>query len=278
MKRYDTITIKNVEIYANHGVYESERESGQRFVFTATLFLDMYKAGESDELSDTVHYGEVAERIAAVLTENAYSLLEKAVTVAAISVLTEYPKLCGIELELCKPDAPIDLEFENVNVKRSFFWHEVYIGLGSNMGDKKAYLDGAFSRIEKDGKEKGIFKEPEKSDWIETEPYGKEDQDKYLNGVVFVKTLLSPSQLLTYLQSLEREAGREKEHEFWGPRTLDLDILFYDDLVINEKDLTIPHPDLPNREFVLKSLNELNPRLRHPLLGKSVREMIDLIS
>ena len=274
MNRSDSITVKNVEIFAHHGVYESERINGQRFLFTVTFFTDLEKAGESDDIADTVHYGEAACKIAEFLTKNTFSLLEAAVTATAGYILKEYPGLSGIELELCKPDAPIDLNFENVSVKRSIFWHEAYIGLGSNIGDKKTYLDTAVRRIKEAGAQKYIFRKTECSEWITTQPYGKTDQEEFLNGVIFLETLLSPTGLFDFLQKLEHESGREERHEFWGPRTLDLDILFYDDLVIDEKRLTIPHPDLHNREFVLRSLNELNPRLRHPLLGKSVYEML----
>ncbi len=269
----DTIFISNVEIYAHHGVYKDENLSGQRFVFSARLFLEMGKSSRSDNIEDTIHYGNIAEDLAAFLTENVYSLLETAVTRASLHIMAEYPSLKGIELTLEKPDAPIELEFETVGVTRSFFRHDVYIGLGSNMGDTRGYINMALSELNRLGGEEGFFSDIRVSDLIVTKPYGNTDQEDFLNGVLYAKTVLSPFELLEVLHAIEDKADRKRE-EYWGPRTLDLDILFYDDLVLDTDELTIPHPDLHNREFVLKPLQKIAPRLRHPILLKTPGQML----
>ena len=99
-------------------------------------------------------------------------------------------------------------------------------------------------------------------------------QPDFLNGMIQVKTLLTPWELLELLHQIEQRAGRERLVH-WGPRTLDLDIIFYDDWVVDTKELQIPHPDMQNRDFVLKPLAELAPFLRHPLQNKTVRQMLE---
>ena len=185
----DRITIKGLRVYAYHGVYQEENEKGQEFIVNATLYMDMDRPAGTDEITDGVHYGEVCELMNSFLQEHTFHLLEKAVTGTMKEVLLHFPLLAGMELELCKPDAPIQLPFENVSVTRRMFWHTAYIALGSNMGDRAGYLDGAVKQLLQDDD----FKELKKSTWIETAPYGGVVQDDFLNGVLKVQTLLSPS-------------------------------------------------------------------------------------
>ena len=110
------------------------------------------------------------------------------------------------------------------------------------------------------------------SDYICTAPYGVTDQDEFLNGALILKTLLTPEELLKVLNGIEAEADRVRTLR-WGPRTLDLDILFYDDLVIDTPTLHIPHIDMQRRDFVLTPLAQLSPYKRHPVLNKTVAEL-----
>ena len=108
---------------------------------------------------------------------------------------------------------------------------------------------------------------------MESKPYGGVEQENFYNGVLELRTLLEPKELLEFLQAEERHAGRvRKEH--WGPRTLDLDILYFDDMVIENDDLTIPHVDMQHRDFVLVPLSEIAPYKRHPLIGLTSKEML----
>ena len=113
----------------------------------------------------------------------------------------------------------------------------------------------------------------EVSDFLVTAPYGGVEQDDFLNGALALKTLLTPQELLERLHEIEQEAHRERLIH-WGPRTLDLDILLYDDLVLDTPDLIIPHVEMHLRDFVLIPLTQIAPWKRHPILGLTVSQML----
>ena len=265
----DYITIKNLKIFAHHGVFEQETENGQNFYVNAKLYVDMERAGTTDALDDAVNYGEVCLFLESFLKEHTYKLLEKAVTETMQAVLVQFPAVNGLELELSKPQAPIPLSFETVSVTRSLFWHKVYLGIGSNLGDKKEFLDQAVEKMKLDQ----AFRKLRTSDWIVTEPYGGVEQDEFLNGALRVRTLLCPEELLDRLHVLEQAADR-KRIIHWGPRTLDLDILFYDNEIIDTVELHVPHIDMENRDFVLKPMVEIAPYLRHPVLNLTMEQLL----
>lgn len=163
-----------------------------------------------------------------------------------------------MEIELCKPHAPIGLPFENVSVTIERSWHQVYLAVGSNMGDKNAYIENGIAEL----KEITDVRDVRVSDLLVTKPYGGVEQDDFVNGAIALQTLLTPQELLEKLHEIEQHANRERIIH-WGPRTLDLDIIFYDKLVYEDENLIIPHVDMENRNFVLKPLMELCPNYRH---------------
>lgn len=265
----DQIKIEGLEIYAGHGVFPEENRNGQRFVASAVLYSDLAPAGKSDDLTLSTHYGEVCRLISRYLKEHTYKLIEAAAEHAVCEVLLAFPHIKELEFTLCKPDAPIGLPFKNVSVSIKRGWRKAYLGIGSNMGDKKAYIEKALDGLRKSGKIRNV----KCSELVVTSPYGGVEQDDFLNGAVFLETLFSPMELLDFLHELEQEAGRERKVH-WGPRTLDLDILFYEDYVSDDPVLTVPHPDMENREFVLNPLAQLSPYEIHPVLGKSVKRLL----
>ena len=111
------------------------------------------------------------------------------------------------------------------------------------------------------------------SSYLVTAPYGGVEQDDFLNGAVELETLYDPQELLDRLHEIEQNANRERLVH-WGPRTLDLDILFYDDLVQDDPSLTLPHPDMQNRDFVLRPMAELVPNLLHPVFHKTIGQLL----
>ena len=143
-----------------------------------------------------------------------------------------------------------------------------YIGIGSNLGNREGNCEKAISLLTEKGLT--IIK---KSSLIETEPWGVEDQPLFINMAVSVKTVLSPDKLLTLIKAIEINMGRN-DTVLWGPRVIDMDILFYDDLVIISSDLSVPHPHIKDRDFVLRPLAEIAPDLIHPVLKKSIKELL----
>jgi len=144
--------------------------------------------------------------------------------------------------------------------------HTVYLALGSNLGDRLANLKQAIDSLTPQMEVRA------KSSVYETPPWGYEDQPKFLNQVVKAKTYLDPEPLLKHLKRLEVALGRQASFPN-GPRLIDMDILFYDELIVNTPSLVIPHPRLHERGFVLLPLMDISPDLVHPLSRKRVREM-----
>lgn len=268
----DEIRIEELEVFAHHGVFPEETENGQNFYVNATLYVDVSKAGQADDLCKTVNYGEVCHFITAWMQENTFQLLESVCEKLSGELLCNYPMVTGVDLEIRKPHAPIGLPFGCVSVKVHRQWHEVYLSVGSNMGDKEAYIRNAASELDKHP----LIRVEKVSTLITTKPYGGVEQDDFVNGAIKIKTVLAPEQLLDELHVIEEAADRKRELR-WGPRTLDLDIVFYDKLVYESDRLIIPHVDMANREFVLKPMAEIAPNFRHPILHKTVAELLQTL-
>ncbi len=266
----DQIKIKNLEIFARHGVFPEENALGQKFIVTAVLYTDTRAAGKTDDLEASIHYGEISRQIEHFLTAHTFKLLERAAESLAETLLLNTPRLERVRLEIKKPWAPVGLPMETVSVEIERGWHTAYIALGSNMGDKEKFLKEAVDALDAIP----LCKVTQVSSFLSTKPYGVTDQEDFLNGCLVLRTLLRPRELLEELHRIEQEAGRERVIR-WGPRTLDLDIIFYDDWIVEEADLCIPHVDMHRREFVLKPLHEIAPYKRHPCTGKTVREMLE---
>ena len=266
----DQIRIDNLEVYAYHGVFPEENEKGQLFYVNMVLYGELREAAQEDDLYLSTNYGEVCQFVTELMQEKTYKLIETVAETVAREVLRSFPLVQAVDVEIRKPQAPIGLPFESVSVKIHRGWHRVYVAMGSNMGDKEAYLTEAVEKLH----EKEDIGVVNVSTLITTEPYGGVEQDVFLNGVMELRTLLTPNELLNVLQGIEIEANRERTIH-WGPRTLDLDIIFYDKLVMENYNLIIPHVDMENRDFVLKPMVELNPSFRHPILQKTMQQLLN---
>ncbi len=265
----DEIRIDNLEVYAYHGVFPEENEKGQPFFVNMVLYTDTREAGKQDELTLSTHYGEVCHLVTKWMQEHTCKLIETVAENVAREVLLAFPLVQALDVEIRKPKAPIGLPFESVSVKIHRGWHRVFVALGSNMGDKEQYLREAVCGLE----EHTDIQVVKSAGWIVTKPYGGVEQDEFINGMAEIKTLLTPGELLDYLHELEQRAGRERKIH-WGPRTLDLDIIFYDKQIVEEENLIIPHIDMENRDFVLKPMVELAPNFRHPVLQKNMTQLL----
>lgn len=266
----DQIIIQDLSIYAKHGVYTEENILGQQFLVSVYIDLDLSNAGQKDDLQYTIDYGKICHFVTNYMQSHTFKLIEAAAEHLAEEILLRYEQIKKIRIKVKKPWAPIGLPIKNVCVSVDRTRHSVYLSLGSNLGDRQAYLQQAIEELNA----LGSCKVCEQSKIIETEPYGDVPQDKFLNCVVRIETVLNPQRLLEALHTIEAHANRTREVH-WGPRTLDLDILFYDHITMNTQQLTIPHADLHNRSFVLEPLCEIAPWYQHPVLHKTVRELLD---
>ena len=264
----DYISIKNLEVFSKHGLFEEENRLGQKFEIDAFLYLDTRLAGVNDDISKSVDYGRVCHFITAFMKGHTYKLIETVAERLAEDILIEFPLVNKLCLTVKKPWAPIGLPLKEVSVNIERGWHRVFLSVGANMGEKEENIKKAISYFKGNDRVQ-VIKE---STLINTKPYGKLDQDDFVNGAIEIRTLLTPIELLTYCKNLEKMAGRIKR-EHWGPRPLDIDIIFYDDEVVDLPNLTIPHIDMCNREFVLEPLNEIAPYFRHPINKKTIGEL-----
>ena len=234
--------------------------------------VDTRAAGKTDELELSVSYGDICRCVKKEMTKQNDKLLERVAERLAECILLQFPLIKEVEIEVKKPWAPVlmHVDYTSVKIKRS--WHKVYIGVGSNLGEREEYMKLAKEKVSALPDTKNF----KSASIIETEPYGYTEQGKFLNTVYSIETLDTPVEFLDKLHQIENEAERKREIH-WGPRTLDLDILMYDDLVMNERRLTIPHKEMHKRLFVLEPLEEIAPYLMHPLLGQTITQLKEKI-
>lgn len=266
----DKIVIKNLNIFAYHGVFEEEKKNGQLFRISAELRLSLRKAAQQDDLRLAVNYADVCELIQEVTTREKCDLIETVAENIAAEILIKYRTVQGVRVKVSKPDAPIDMTFEDVAVVVDRERRTALLGLGSNLGDREQYLKTAVDQLGKDD----YIKVKKVSSYIETEPYGPVDQPDFLNAAVLVETLYTAEELLMVTSDIEQDAKRERIIH-WGPRTLDIDILLFDDEIISTERLTVPHKEMHLRDFVLRPADEIAPYLMHPVFKKTIHQLLE---
>ena len=254
----DHVLIEALEVTCIIGVLDHERVTPQPLRIDVDIEIDLAEAGRTDDLSTTVHYGEVAIALADLARGTQYQLLER-LAEHMTQVVLGFPRVVAVDLKLTKLQPPIPerigstavrLRRENPRVATTGA-HRAIVAIGSNLGDRVNHLRFAIDRLG------GTV--TAQSQVFETDPVGGPDgQGAYLNMVVAVSTDLDPYALLRWLNRIEADAGRERLVH-WGPRTLDLDLVLYDDVNISDPMLTVPHPRYAERRFVLAPLSEVEP-------------------
>lgn len=256
----DRIELTGIRAIGTIGVLPEEQERAQPFEVDLTIFLDARLAGAKDSLEDSVDYTAPIAIVQQIIGGESHLLLERVATRIAEEVLT-LPGVDAIDVVVRKlrPPVPHDIASTAVRIhrRRPDLIHferpltTAYVALGSNLGDRVEHLRFAVLNLPGLRTLSGVY---------ETEPVGGPgDQGAYLNMVAELETRLDPYALLTACRRIEAGAGRERKVR-WGPRTLDVDVLLYGDVRIDSEELTIPHPRMWERRFVLAPLAEIAPQ------------------
>lgn len=255
----DRILIDDLRVLTVIGALPHEREAAQPLRIDLAIGLDLRDAGASDDLDATVHYGLVAERIVEAAQQSKHILLERlAAEIADIVLAFDRVEEVDVLVTKLRPPVPAAVGTTAVRIVRTraeaiappLRSHEAIVALGSNLGDREGFLRHAIREL---GNVVAM------SDVYETEPVGGPDaQGAYLNMVVKVDTSLDPYAFIRRCQRIESSALRQRVVH-WGPRTLDVDLLFFDDVHIDSEELTVPHPRIEERRFVLTPLSDVAP-------------------
>jgi dihydroneopterin aldolase / 2-amino-4-hydroxy-6-hydroxymethyldihydropteridine diphosphokinase len=264
----DLITLTGLRVRGYHGVFPEERREGQDFVVDATVELDVRGAAATDDLTRSIHYGELATALADAVRRDPVDLIETlAERLARVCVAD--PRALAARVTVHKPQAPIREAFADVAVTVRRTRAELYppprqgvLALGANLGDRAATLAAAVRDLAAlDGIDVlGV------SPVVETDPVGGPAQPDYLNAVVAIRSTLTPHALLAACLAVERRHGRERRVR-WAARTLDVDVVTYGGLVLDGPDLVLPHPRAATRAFVLVPWAALDPGAELPAAG-----------
>lgn len=268
MRTNDYIKITNMRVYAYHGVLPEEKENGQEFFLNAKVYVDMRKAGLTDDLEDTLNYDRLCVFLQEIFKEKTFDLIEAAAEYTVQEIMRFFRPIQAMELEVRKPHAPVTYPPEDLSITIYREWHKVYLSIGSNYKNARGYINEGMHYI----KEIRAVKNVRRSELVITKPYGPVEQDNFTNLCVEMETYLHPEELLVYFHKIEDYFERDRSIK-WGPRPFDVDILFYDNWIYDSETLRIPHVELQNRMFVLDPLSQIVPYLRHPITGKTVAEM-----
>lgn len=278
----DRIVLRGVRGRGVHGVFEHERRDGQEFVVDVELAVDLAPAGRSDDLADTVDYGDIGAAALARIEGEPFDLVESLAQAVAADALT-HPQVDEVTVTVHKPQAPVGVPFADVSVRvtRRREPVPVVVAVGANLPwGASSPADTVRSAVEALAHH-GALHVTARSGLVESDPVGGPDQPVYVNAVVLARTWLSPASLLRELLALEAAFDRVRQVR-WGARTLDLDLVQYGDpvdgadVVSDREWLTLPHPRAHERGFVLVPWLEADPEARLRV-GGAVRRVADLV-
>ena len=252
----DRIVVTGIRGHGRHGVFDHERRDGQEFAVDVELEVGTTAAARSDDLADTVDYGQVAIAVHALIVGEPVDLVETLAERVADACLA-FGGVHAVSVTVHKPSAPIPVPFDDVQLRirrTAPVRRPVALALGSNLGDSATVLQAAVDDLAAlPGLRLGAV-----SAVYRTAPVGGPEQPDYLNAVVVGETTLDPLALLTATQGVERAHHRVRDVR-WGPRTLDVDVLSLGDGVVDEPTLQVPHPRAHERAFVLVPWTDADP-------------------
>ncbi|MCM1013617.1 MULTISPECIES: 2-amino-4-hydroxy-6-hydroxymethyldihydropteridine diphosphokinase [unclassified Brevibacterium] len=261
----DRIELRGLTVRGNHGVFDFEKREGQDFVVDVVLHTSTAAAAGTDDIADTIHYGDLAEAVAGIVEGTTFDLIETLAEAIADHCLTLTDH---VEVVVHKPSAPIERTFADVTVTVDRHRGDAgsaeapaavaVLSLGANLGDAAATLDDAVAALDRHP----AITVTKRSSLYRTAPWGGVEQNDFLNLGVLIETTLPVDQLLGVAQGIEVAAGRTRELR-WGPRTLDIDLISVTTeagaLRTATPTLSLPHPRAHERAFVLVPWAETDP-------------------
>ncbi len=261
----DYISITGLEVTTCHGVLAEEKVEPQRFIADIGFDIDLRRAGESDDLTASISYADIAQAAHRILLDGPVDLIETLAERIAAEVLTR-PEAERVTVTIHKPQAPAGVPFHDaalggpaVTVRREQD-RAVVIAIGANLGDRERTIRSAIASLDRTDGIEVVAVAP----FVETDPVGGPDQPDYLNTVVVARSRLAPLHLLDHLHRIEGWHRRTREVR-WGARTLDLDLIQVgdpsddSDLRSDTDELTLPHPRAHERGFVLVPWASVDP-------------------
>jgi len=266
------IIIKDLNLFGYHGVKESEKKDGQNFRFNIEIFISKSSFLNDDSIENTLNYSEVIRLVKRINSGERFNLLETFSQTIAEDIMKISPLVEKVMVRIEKTSPPIRENLESVGVEyvldrkreeKDKFEKgkvDVYLSLGSNVGDRENNLRKAVDMIG-DNPHINIL---EVSSIYETEPMYFKDQNSFYNVVLQAHTgiELGPFEMIGFLKGIEYDFGRRGSEKKYGPRIIDIDLLYYGEIVIESDFLTLPHPGIEERKFVLVPLSEIAPELK----------------
>ncbi len=262
-----------MNFYGYHGALPEENRLGQRFTADVTLAVDLYQASVTDSLGQTINYAAVYKMVREIIEGPPCALIETVAGRIADRILSAFARVSSCRVRITKPDPPIPGSTGQVSVEVERQRVIAYLGLGSNIEDRKSYLNRALGMLDA----LRLTRVVRCSSIYETAPVGPVRQSDFLNMVVGIETVLPAEVLLEELQNIEKTLKRKREIH-WGPRTIDLDLLVYGNRQLNTERLSLPHPEISRRAFVLVPFMEIAPHLVIPGIGRSVLELRQMLN
>jgi len=263
------ILIKDLNLFSYHGVKESEKKDGQNFRFNIEILLNKSSFLNGDDLENTINYSEVIKLVKDINSNRRFNLLETLSQEIANRIMGMSFLIEKVTVKIEKTSPPIKENLESVGVEYALDRKreekdksknnkvDVFLSLGSNMGNREDNLRKAVDMIGGNPHINIL----EVSSIYETEPMYLKDQDSFYNIVLQaqVDRELSPFEMMGFLKGIEYGFGRKRSEKRYGPRIIDIDLLYYGEMVIESDFFTIPHPGIEERKFVLVPLSEIAP-------------------
>lgn len=263
----DFIFIEELILEGTHGVWDDEKKKPQKFSLSAKVFLDSFPC--EDNLEKTISYVSLVKEIECAFHKKAHALIEILSEEIAFHLLLKYPLIKQIDLKIYKTKMKLSHVYDSIGVCISRKRNSCFISLGSNLGDRQSTIEKSIEMMRLDP----FIKILKISNLIETKPFGVgKNQPLYLNAVLQISTFYTPEKLLNKTQNIENLLGRIRK-EKGDPRTIDIDILAYNDLVIDKPELTLPHPRIRERAFVLEPWASIDSGFIHPVFKKNIGEL-----